>query len=179
SGGAISVIEERRNYTLQRLIMTPTTRLTILLGKMMGTFATVVVQLVFLFIAFVLIASLMAGEFNFIWGTNLVGLIALILASALAGTGMGTIVAAIAKTPNAAGTITSVVSILMAALGGAFGFMLDIGPRVLSIVYWGSDGFMKLSVGNNDIGLNVLVLAAFGLVTFFAGLYLFNRRLNE
>lgn len=179
SGGAISVIEERRNYTLQRLIMTPTTRLTILLGKMMGTFATVVVQLVFLFIAFTLIASLMAGEFNFIWGTNLVGLIALIVASALAGTGMGTIVAAIAKTPNAAGTITSVVSILMAALGGAFGFMLDIGPRVLSIVYWGSDGFMKLSAGNNDIGLNVLVLAAFGLVTFFAGLYLFNRRLNE
>jgi ABC-2 type transport system permease protein len=179
SGGAISVIEERRNYTLQRLLMTPTTRMTILLGKMMGTFATVLVQLVFLFIAFTIIASLLAGEVTFIWGTNIPGLLALIVASALAGTGLGTVVAAVAKTPNAAGTIMSVVSILMAALGGAFGFMLEIGPRVLSIVYWGSDGFLKLSVGNNDIGLNVLVLAAFGVVTFFAGLFLFNRRLNE
>jgi ABC-type Na+ efflux pump permease subunit len=46
SGGATNILEERRNWTLPRLLMSPTPRLQILLGKLGGVFGMVLLQLV-------------------------------------------------------------------------------------------------------------------------------------
>lgn len=179
NGGATSIIEERRNWTLQRLLMTPTTQINIVLGKMLGIFAMVLVQLLFLFIGFTLVGSLIAGEFQFIWGTNLPAIALVLLTSSLAVTGLGSITAAAARTPDQAGTIGAIVSLGSAMLGGAFGFNLGAPFSYLSVVYWGADAFSKLATGQNNIGLHALVLTGVGVLTFGIGLYIFNRRLED
>lgn len=179
NGGATSIIEERQNWTLQRLLITPTTRLNILLGKMTAVFFMVLVQLIFLFFAFTLIASLLAGEFQFIWGQNLFHLSLVVIAIAIASAGLGSIVAGVAKTAEQSGTIGSILAIGMAATGGAFGFNIGGGLENLSIVYWGSDALTQVAQNQGDIWLNVLIMTVFGVATFLVGVELFNRRLAE
>ncbi len=179
NGGAASVIEERKNGTLQRMVVSPTPRIVILGGKALGVLAIVLLQLVFLFVALSLISGLLYGTFA-IWGTNWLLIILLVLMTALAASGVGILTAAVARTSEAANIIGSIVSIFMGVLGGAF-FTVDAIPVLqpftrLSIVRWGSEGFTRLAQGNNDIGLNLLFLGLIGAVLFGFGLFMFNRR---
>ncbi|GAB4521037.1 MAG: hypothetical protein OHK0046_31930 [Anaerolineae bacterium] len=180
SGGASDVLEERRNWTMQRMIVSPTPRIIILLGKLLGVFAAVLLQLVFLFIAFTFISSLLQGEFSLIWGTNIVAIVAMVLATALAASAVGMLAAALAKNTEQANIIGSVVAMFMGLLGGAF-FQIELLGSVdvitrLSIVRWGSEGFTKLSNGQADIWTNVLFLLLIGVGMFAISLYAFNRR---
>lgn len=180
SGAAGSIIEERREGTLQRLFVSPTSRIEILLGKLIGTVATVLLQLIFLFIGFTFINTLLEGEFSMIWGDNALAIAGLIIVTALATSGVGMITAAVAKTAEQASIIGSVVGMFMGVTGGAF-FELDVIPGIepitrLSIVFWGSDGFTKLADGDSDIVVNLLILIVLGLGLFMVSLMLFNRR---
>ena len=176
--GVLSIIEERRNGTLQRMIVSPTTRLEIMAGKLGGTFAVVIFQLLLLLIALTVLASLVGGEAMFIWGSNVLAILALTLALAVAVCGLGMLMAGLVKSPEQAGAVGSVVNILLAVAGGTFGFFVPSPIRELSLVYWGADGFNTLSRGSADIGLNLLVLVAQGIVFFAVGLFLFNRQRN-
>lgn len=176
--GVLSIIEERRNGTLQRMIVSPTTRFEILTGKLGGTYTVVVFQLLVLLVALTTLASLVGGEVMFIWGSNVIGILALVIALAVAVCGLGMLLAGLVKTPEQAGAVGSVVNILLAVGGGTFGFFVPSPIREFSLVYWGSDGFNALSRGSADIGLNLLVLVAQGVVFFAVGLVLFNRQRN-
>jgi hypothetical protein len=66
----------------------------------------------------------------------------------------------------------------MALLGGAFGFAVPEVLARLSILYWGTNAFQKLAANQTDIGLNLVVLVAFGGILFAIGFWLFNRRLE-
>ncbi len=176
--GVLSIIEERRNGTLQRMIVSPTTRFEILAGKLGGTFTVVIFQLLLLLVALTVLASLVGGETTFIWGRNVLGIVALVLALAIAVCGLGMLLAGLVKSPEQAGAVGSVVNILLAVAGGTFGFFVPSPIREFSLVYWGSDGFNALSRGSADIGLNLLVLVAQGVVFFAVGLFLFNRQRN-
>ncbi|MBL8156532.1 MAG: ABC transporter permease [Anaerolineae bacterium] len=177
-GGILDIFQERRQGTLQRLIVSPTPRLAILLGKLAGTFVTCVTQLIFLFIALTLVASVLNGGFLMIWGNNLLLVGLIILGAALAATGLGTFIAGLAKTPEQAGVYGSVISIGLSVLGGAFGFQLPPSVAQFSLLYWGTDAFQKLSNGRTDVGLNLLILVGFGVGLFAVGYWLFNRRLD-
>lgn len=177
-GGVNGIFEERKQWTLQRLVVTPTPRLYILVGKMLGVLVNCILQLVFLFIALTIVGSVLNKGFVVIWGTNylLIGLV--IVAAALAATGLGTLLAGVAKTPEQGQIFGSLINIAMAVLGGAFGFQL---PEVLSrfsLLYWGSGAFQKLANGSTDVGLNLAILTAMGVLMFVAGFWLFNRRLD-
>ena len=179
NGGAASVIEERKDGTLQRMVVSPTPRFIILAGKALGVLAMVLLQLIFLFIALSLISGLIYGNLA-IWGTDWLAIALLILFTGLATSGVGMLTAAVGRTAESAAVIGSIVAIFMGVLGGAF-FTVDAIPVLqpftrLSIVRWGSEGFTKLAQGNTDIGLNLLFLALIGAGLFAAGLYLFNRR---
>ena len=69
-----------------------------------------------------------------------------------------------------------VMNILMAMIGGAFGANFGDTLPKLSFVFWSSDGLMELSAGGTDIMANLAFLLTFGVITFFAGLWLFERR---
>ncbi|MFN8372387.1 MAG: ABC transporter permease [Anaerolineae bacterium] len=181
-GVATGVLEEQRTGTLQRLLVSPTSRLTILLGKLGATFINSAVQITLLIVAFTVVGTLMRGEFTLIFGTNFAGLVLMIAVAALSVAGLGVLLVSIARTPEMANTMGSVINITMAVLGGAF-FSVSAIPALqpltaLSLVHWGTDAFTKLAQGNPDIGLNIAVMLVQGVVMFLAGFWLFNRRFN-
>jgi ABC-2 type transport system permease protein len=181
-GVATGVLEEQRTGTLQRLLVTPTSRLTILTGKLLGAFINCLVQITLLFIAFSVVATLMRGEFTLIWGTNLPLVALTILVASLSVAGLGVLLSSLARTPEASNTIGSVINMAMGVLGGAF-FNVQAIPLLqpltaFSLVYWGTDAFTKLSQGFTNIGLNLIILLVQGAVMFLLGLWLFNRRLK-
>ncbi|MCU0496859.1 MAG: ABC transporter permease [Anaerolineae bacterium] len=183
NGGASHILEEGRNRTLHRLRMSPTHPVTILLGKMAGTFVMVFVQLVLLGIAFMLVNTLLAGQFELIWGPNPIALLLITFTITLASTGLGSIVAATAKNPERAQITGTVIAMFMGMVGGAF-FQTGTdsafgGIERLSIVYWGSNALQRLASGQSDIVLHAVVMTLFGAIAFAIGLWLFHRQLQE
>jgi ABC-type multidrug transport system permease subunit len=183
NGSAASLIEEKRNGTLDRIMVTPTSPLTILTGKLLGTFASCLLQMTLLFVAFAFVGTLMQGRATLIWGNNIGLVVIVVIAAALSVSGLGVLLAALSKTEGAANAIGTTINMAMAVLGGAF-FNVQAIPVLqpftwLSLIYWGSDAFIKLSLDQTDIGLNVLVLLGLGAVMFLAGLFVFSRRFKE
>lgn len=182
-GGANSMLEERRDGTLQRLLVTPTPRIVILLGKLLGTLVTCIVQVTLLILALTLVGSLLTGQLQFIWGSNLLLLAAAIVAVSVAACGLGTILAAAVQNPEQGGALGGIVSMAMGVLGGAF-VSIEVFPEFVrslsrfTINYWGTDAFVRLAQNQTDITTNLLALFGIGIVLFGIGVAVFNRRLS-
>jgi ABC-2 type transport system permease protein len=174
--GILSMYEERRNGTLQRILVSPTPRWTILGGKLVGVIVSVLFQLLALVIALTIVGSLIEGHFAFIWGTNLPQLGLVLLAVAVAVSGLGMFLAGVLKGIEQANIVGSVLNIALGVLGGAFGFQLPRSVAQFSLIYWARNAFDLLAAGRGDISFNILVLFVEGIVLFAIGLLLFNRR---
>lgn len=174
--GVLALHNERRQWTLQRMVVSPTPRSTILSGALAGVFMTVLLQLTALLVSLTLVGSALQGKLDPIWGTNLVLIVGLVLSVALSVAGFGMLMAAIAKTPEQGQILAPLTSMAMGILGGAFGFTLPQAISVFSVVYWGREAFQTLAAGQSDIGLNLLVLVAQGIAMYVLGVWLFNRR---
>jgi ABC-type transport system involved in multi-copper enzyme maturation permease subunit len=177
--GINSIYDERKNWTLQRLIASPTPKSSILAGKLVGNVVVVTAQLLILFASFTVIASLVEGEPSFIWGTNIPALLLVILGIAIFVSGLGVLVVGLARTPEQVQFIGPMVSASLGALGGAFGFRLPQPIAGFSPVWWGSEGLLRVSNGEIDaLGMPLLVLFGFGTVAFAVGTFFFKRRLD-
>jgi ABC-type transport system involved in multi-copper enzyme maturation permease subunit len=177
--GINSIYQEQDNWTLQRLVASPTPRSYILAGKLLGNVVIVTVQLVILFAAFTVITSLVEGAPTFIWGTNIPALIAVILGIALFVSGIGVLVVGLAKNAEQVQFFGPLVTATMAALGGSFGFRLPPAIAAFSPIWWGSEALIRISNGEtNALVMPLLVLFAVGLTTFSVGTFLFKRRLD-
>lgn len=180
--GANSMLEERRAWTLQRLIATPTPRIMLLLGKLIGALVICIFQVVLLFFFLTLIGSLLAGQLQLIWGNNLLGVFAVIVAGSLAACGVGALITAIARSPEQVNIVGGVVAMFFGLFSGAFFDLRALGSLGslgrLTPNYWAVDAFMRLAQGNYDIVINLVILLGIGVILFFAGLMLFNRRLS-
>jgi ABC-type transport system involved in multi-copper enzyme maturation permease subunit len=176
--GVLSMHQERREWTLQRLVISPTPRSNILAGKLLGVFVTVIFQLVVLLVALTLVASLIQRELTMIWGRDFLSLGLLVLSVALGVSGFGMLLAGIVRSAEQGQTVGPIANMAQGVLGGAFGFFLPTAIAVFSLVYWGREAFQSLSLGDADIGLNVLVLAGLGLVMYVIGVILFNKRFD-
>lgn len=174
--GILSMYDERRNGTLQRILVSPTPRWAVLGGKLVGVFVSVLFQLIVLAICLTLVGSILEGRFIFIWGSNIVMLGLLLLAVAVAVSGLGMLLAGIIKGIEQASVVSSVLNIALGVLGGAFGFQLARSIAQFSLVYWARNAFDLLAAGRGDITLNLLVLFIEGAVMFGIGLLLFSRK---
>jgi ABC-2 type transport system permease protein len=179
--GAVSVIEEQENGTLQRMLSSPTSRLTILAGKLGGTFMTGILQLAILIVATSLFGPLM-GRTKPVWGDNIPALIVMVLVAVAGALGVGTIIAALSKDRQQASVIGTAILMLMGIAGGSF-FVTSGGPPLgvisyLTINYWATNGFATLTSTGSLLMPNVAVLLALFVVFFGIGVVLFNRRLN-
>jgi ABC-type Na+ efflux pump permease subunit len=174
--GILSMYEERRNWTLQRMLVSPTPRWAILGGKLVGVLASVVFQLLALVVALTIVGSLIERRLTFIWGSNLPLLGLVLLAVAIAVSGLGILLAGVLKGIEQANIVGSVLNIALGVLGGAFGFQLPRSVAAFSFVYWARDAFEILASGRGDVSLNILVLFAEGTIMFALGLFLFNRK---
>jgi ABC-2 type transport system permease protein len=174
--GILSMYEERKNGTLQRMLVSPTPRWTILGGKLVGVLASVLFQLLALVVALTIVGSLIEGHPVFIWGTDLPRLGLVLLAVSAAVSGLGMFLAGVLKGIEQANIVGSVLNIALGVLGGAFGFQLPRSVAQVSLIYWARDAFDTLASGRGDVSLNILVLFVEGAVMFALGLVLFNRR---
>ena len=180
--GSASVLQEQRNWTLQRMVTTPTPRAVILGGKMLGTYVGGLLQMTMLIIAMDVMASILRGSFVNIWGDDVLALILLTMAIVAAGTGLGVILSGFARTFEQATNLGSVVLVLMGLLGGSF-FPPPEGMQFLSRLtfhHWGSSGYTALATGDvlADILPNIAALLLMAVVYFGIGLWLFSRRLD-
>jgi ABC-type transport system involved in multi-copper enzyme maturation permease subunit len=164
------------------MVISPTSRLEILLGKLLGTFVTCLVQVLFLFLALTLVGSLMSGALTLIWGSNVIGILATVIAVALAATGLSAFVIAFVRSAETGNTIGGIVAMFMGIFGGVFFDVTQVPALVplsrLTITYWGTNAFTQLAANQSDIALNLLVLAGMGVILFSAGFAVFSRRLQ-
>ena len=174
--GVLGVIEERQAGTLQRILTTAATRGGFLAGKLLGAWATALFQLLLLLIALSLFASLIEGRLFFLWGVSLPALFAILLPLTLAVAGLGVVLVSLVQRAVQVGAVGALVNVVLAMLGGAFGFDVPEPFSWLSPVYWGVEGMSRLAFGDAALGLHALVLTAQGLALFGVGLWLFRRR---
>jgi ABC-2 type transport system permease protein len=165
--GLLSLLEERRDGTLARMLSTPTRPAQILAAK-----STVSIVLGI----FSLTVLIFAGSFlmNAQWGDPL-GVALIVVAGVLAAVGISAVTTGMAKTPEQAGNIQGIVATVLGLLGGAFfpiGQDGGILARLTTITphYWFMRGLADLADGRGasaafgSIGwlLVIAVVTAFG-----------------
>jgi ABC-type Na+ efflux pump permease subunit len=173
----LSIYNDRKTWILQRLLVTPTPRMYIIIGKILGAMLLVLFQVGLLLIALTVVGSAVMGQAQFIWGNNIPLLILLTLVVAFAVSGLGVFVIGIAKTQAQANIFGSLAAMAMAILGGSFGFSLGDAEK-FSIIYWGRSAYQALAAGSNDIAMNLLILTIAGAILFAIGAWFFNKRVE-
>ncbi len=121
--GVTSLLEERSDGTLARLLAAPITRTSILLGKVLTSFLVGAVSMAVLAIA----TSLLFGAS---WG-NPIGVAILGVAAILSATGITALVASVARNAEQAGNWQTIVGVVLGLLGGTF-FPVSLAPGILS-----------------------------------------------
>ena len=123
--GVSSVLEERRDGTLARILVAPVHRNAVLAGKLLTSLVLGCVSMAVLAIAthFLLSAH---------WG-NVLGVAMLIVAGVLAATGVMTLVATFARTPDQAQSWQSMVALVLGMLGGTFFPVAQAGGLIATL----------------------------------------------
>jgi len=174
SYGGRSILAERSQGTLPRLLVSPTSTAQVLGGKVLGIFLTGVAQVGILILASTLF-------FGVKWGDAL-GVLVLILAAVFGATGWGMLITALARTPAQIGSIGSAVMLIFGILGGSF-INLEQMPafvRTISKITpnaWGLDGFTTLALGGTLPNLvePLTALLLMGTLLFGMAVVLFRR----
>ena len=173
--GVTSLLEERSEGTLARLLAAPISRASILGGKLLVSFLLGAISMAVLVVA----TSLLFGA-N--WG-NPLGVAVLIVAAIVAAMGIMALVATLAKNAEQAANWQSVVAVVLGLLGGTF-FPVSQAPGVLSKLTFLAQAWFLRGLGDLRGGsLSVVwvpVLAMLGFAVVAGGVALFRlRRLAE
>jgi len=174
SYGGRSLLAERAEGTLPRLLSTPTASAQVLAGKLFGMLLTGVAQ----------VTVLVAGSsllFHLKWGDPL-ALVLLILAVTLAATGWGTLLAAFARTPAQVGSLGSALMLIFGMLSGAFIPLRTFPAWLQSVAHLtpnavGLDAFTTLARGDTlaAIAPGLAGLLVMAVVLFAVATLLFRR----
>lgn len=159
--GVSGLLEEEREGTLSRLLVAPIGRMSVVLGKAILAFVLGVASLVVLVVATTL---LMGAE----WGAPL-GVALLLTAGVLSAVGIMGLVYALARTPEGAGNLGSIIAVILGMLGGSFFPIASSGGFLAALSYltphaWFLDGLAQLS----SDGPWTAALPAAGAITLFA-----------
>jgi ABC-2 type transport system permease protein len=175
SHGGRTLLIERSQGTLPRLLVSPTSPTQVLGGKMIGIFFTGAAQMFILILGTTLIFGVQWGDPNAVF--------VLVLAAVFAAVGWGMLLTSVLKTPGQIGAIGSALMLTFGILGGGF-ININSMPEWFRLITkvspnaWGLDGFTTLALGGGlqDILTPVLALLVMGLALFAISVVLFNRR---
>ena len=143
TSGGRTLLAERQRGTLPRLLISPTSALTILLGKMGGIVLTGVLQMLILWGATTLIGAY--------WG-HPGGVLLTIVLLVVCASSVGALISAWARTPGQASAIGSAITLIGGALSGSFFVRWNLPQWVqqLSLVTpnaWGIEILSRLQAG--------------------------------
>ncbi len=172
--GSRSILAERRDGTLARMLSTATGGGKILVGKITGVYLVGAAQMFILIIASALL-------FRLSWGDPL-GVAMLVLAAVAGAAGWGLLLAAVAKTPGQVANWGMAMMLLFGLLGGSFfggtrpGAMNTVGKITPNA--WAMDGFAILARGGDlaDLVPVIVPLLAMGAILLAISVVLFNRK---
>ncbi|MHC4838591.1 MAG: ABC transporter permease [Planctomycetota bacterium] len=180
TASAVTLLRERDEGTMRRLLSLPLPPAAILLGKAGATLVVGMIQITLLFLV---------GEILFgigIWRDPLT-LIVLMLSTVAAASAFGLLIAGWAKTPKQAEGMSTLLILVMSCLGGSW-FplqMLDLPAAIevamrLTINHWAVSGYQELfwrtsSLADSGVQLSVAMLWLFTVAAGFLALRLFRR----
>ncbi len=148
-GNAESLLEERENGTLPRLLTTPTPRSQVLGGKVAGVFSVGIVQAAIL-IGFGALA------FNVDWGAYPLAVALLIGTFTLAATGLAILVSATARTRSQAAGLAPTLAVALSMLGGCV-WPIEVVPPFMKLIAlftptgWAMAGLTDVVVRNQGL----------------------------
>ena len=178
---ARSIYDEKKVGSFRRLLAAPMSKASLLAGKMLPNFVTGLIQTGVIF-AFGTIGMRLLGLTPMTLGDAplVVALIAVLVA--LCSSGLGILIATIARTENQIGGLSAVVLWGMGVLGGSFIplFFLEnfLGPLPQIVPhYWANRAFNDLMIrglGLADVTVEMAVLLGFTGLFFVVGLWKFD-----
>jgi ABC-2 type transport system permease protein len=177
---ATSLLEEKKVGTFRRLLVAPMSRAALLLGKLTPFLIVNLVQIILMFAVGVFIMPLV-GAPKLELGSHPEALILISLTASLAATGLGLLIAALAKTAEQISGLGSLLVVTMAALGGVMvpryimpDFMQTVG--LISPHAWALTAYQDVLVRGYDMARilpEVAALMSFAVVFFGVALWRF------
>jgi len=161
---------ERQKGTLRRLMTTPTSRSTFLIGTITGQVLTALVQMLLLIGVGILIMHVN-------WGRSPAALALMLVSSALAAAALGTMLGTFVKTEGQAGGLSTMLGMVMALLGGCW-YPLELFPKVVGQMVhvlpttWAMQGLLDIvlrGAGVMQVLLEAAVLLGFAVLFFVIG----------
>ena len=175
SYGGRSILAEKSQGTLPRLLVSPTSPTQILGGKVFGIFLTGAAQMLILIGA----SSLF---FQLKWGDPM-GVIVLVFAAVFGATGWGMFITALARTPAQVASVGSAIMLIFGIMGGSFISLDQMPPAIQAFSKitpnaWALDGFTTLSLGGilTDLSTPILALLSMGMILFLVSVVLFGKK---
>ncbi len=178
---ARSIYEEKRIGSFRRLLAAPLSKAALLAGKMLPNFVTALIQTAVIF-AFGLVGLRLMGLQPLSLGESPGGVILVAAATALCSSGLGILIAALARTETQIGGLSSLILWGAGILGGSFVplFILErfLGslPRVVPH-YWANRAFENLLIrglGLSSVTAELGALLVFTALFFAVGLWRFS-----
>jgi ABC-type multidrug transport system permease subunit len=163
--GAVYLTTEKQSGMLRRQMTAPVSRGQVFLGKLGGRFVLAGLQTVIL---------LLAGRFLYgiTYGKSPLGLMLLATSLCIATAGLSTLLGAVLRTPEQAGSVGWLLGMMLAAIGGCW-WPSEVMPRWMwqaahaLPTAWAMDGFHALisfGYGLEGVLLPSAVLLGFGLL---------------
>ncbi len=165
---------ERQQGTLRRLLTTPASKATFLLGTISGQVAMALVQMLLL-VGF----GVFAMKLN--WGREPLALFITLLASALAAAAFGTVMGTFIKTEGQASGLSVMFGMVFALMGGCW-YPLELFPPAIQNAVkvlpttWAMQGMLDLVLrggGLAEVLPEVAVLLGFAALFFGVGVWRF------
>lgn len=175
SYGGRSILAEKAQGTLPRMLVSPTNSMQILGGKVFGIFLTGAAQMLILIGATTLF-------FHLKWGDS-IGVIVLVLAAVFGATGWGMLITALARTPAQVGSIGSAIMLIFGIMGGSFISIENMPAAVQTFSKitpnaWALNGFTTLGLGGTlaDLSTPITALLTMGSILFLTSVVLFGKK---
>jgi ABC-2 type transport system permease protein len=176
--GLLSLLEERRDGTLARILSTPTRSSAVLAAKCL---VSVILGLTSLAVLIFAGRFILGAE----WG-NPGGVVVLVVAAVLAAVGISALTTGLAKTPESAGNMQGIVGTVLGLLGGVFFPIGDDGGILASISaltphHWFIRGLSDLAGGQEASAAlpSVWPLLIIAGVTGLAASFLIRRQVSK
>ena len=177
---ARSIYDEKRVGSFRRLLASPISKASLLIGKMLPNVIASLIQVVVIF-SFGMFVLPLLGQPAFSLGNAPLAVALVALLMALCSSGLGILIAALARTENQIGGLSAVILWAMGMVGGSFIpiFFLErfLGPLMRLVPhYWANSAFTDLLVrgaGPADVGPQMLALGLFTAGFFAIGLWKF------
>jgi ABC-2 type transport system permease protein len=165
---------ERQMGTLRRLLTTPTSKGTYLLGTIFGQVVTALVQM-----SLLIVFGIYVMKLN--WGSQPMALAVMMIASTLAAAALGTTLGTFVKTDSQASGLSMMIGMVMALLGGCW-YPLELFPKSVQTIVqvlpttWAMRGLLDIVLRGQGLA-TVLpiagVLLGFAAIFFSIGIWRF------